>query len=498
VESALDEYGKEWVAMHTDACEATRLRGEQTEDVLSLRMICLDRRLVSLGALAKVFMAADQKTVEKSLDAALALPKMRGCADVEALKSPTPLPEDPKTRAKVDEIERTLAEAKALMDSGNLTRSLELAEGAAREARVTGYKPVMAEALHLDGWALARLQKGEALKRGEELLQQAVAAAEEGRLDPEKARALTKLVYAAGYMEGNATQAALWQRLAEAAVKRVGSAELEADLLNNMGNVYLRHGRLAEGAATLAKAAELASREWGEADPRTNIILANWASALKGINKPDEALTVITRSLAALEKTRGADNPTAASQRRVLGLVYLDLKDYRHAYDELQRAIKIHTASLGPESLEVAADLDWLAVTLQSDGLYAEALEEAQRSLKIREKVLPSTSMILALSLENIGQAQLSLRKPLDAIPNLEKAVGLYDRNGQEPSESAEARFALARALWDGNRDRRRAVALAEQARSGYEAKKDTEHVRGVTEWQQAHAPGALKGGSRR
>src|SRR5207248_2095386 len=40
-EAALDAYGKSWVAMHTDACEATRLRGEQTEDVLSLRMSCL-------------------------------------------------------------------------------------------------------------------------------------------------------------------------------------------------------------------------------------------------------------------------------------------------------------------------------------------------------------------------------------------------------------------------------------------------------------------------
>ncbi|HEX8536124.1 MAG TPA: serine/threonine-protein kinase, partial [Cystobacter sp.] len=40
----LDTYAGDWAAMHVEACEATRVRGEQSDAVLSLRMACLERR----------------------------------------------------------------------------------------------------------------------------------------------------------------------------------------------------------------------------------------------------------------------------------------------------------------------------------------------------------------------------------------------------------------------------------------------------------------------
>jgi len=35
-----DDRSRAWVAMHTEACEATRVRGEQLASVMSLRMTC--------------------------------------------------------------------------------------------------------------------------------------------------------------------------------------------------------------------------------------------------------------------------------------------------------------------------------------------------------------------------------------------------------------------------------------------------------------------------
>src|SRR5581483_1434374 len=46
-------------AMHQDACEATRVRGEQSEEVLDLRMACLSDRLRELQALTDVMLHAD-------------------------------------------------------------------------------------------------------------------------------------------------------------------------------------------------------------------------------------------------------------------------------------------------------------------------------------------------------------------------------------------------------------------------------------------------------
>ena len=42
VEATLDRYATRWAQMHRDSCEATRLRGEQTDAVMTLRMACLD------------------------------------------------------------------------------------------------------------------------------------------------------------------------------------------------------------------------------------------------------------------------------------------------------------------------------------------------------------------------------------------------------------------------------------------------------------------------
>ena len=44
VSTALDQYTGAWVAMKTEACEATQVHKTQSEETLTLRMYCLDRR----------------------------------------------------------------------------------------------------------------------------------------------------------------------------------------------------------------------------------------------------------------------------------------------------------------------------------------------------------------------------------------------------------------------------------------------------------------------
>ena len=45
----LDQYAVDWSNQYKDACEATRVRGEISEDVLDLRMACLGDRLKELS-----------------------------------------------------------------------------------------------------------------------------------------------------------------------------------------------------------------------------------------------------------------------------------------------------------------------------------------------------------------------------------------------------------------------------------------------------------------
>jgi hypothetical protein len=118
----LDKYARGWVAMHRDACEATRVRGEQTEAVLGLRMFCLDARLRDLRALTERLAAGNDEQLMHAADAARALGSLRLCADVLSLSAPPVPPFDGAICANGNLVEnRGDAGARALM--GHIVRS---------------------------------------------------------------------------------------------------------------------------------------------------------------------------------------------------------------------------------------------------------------------------------------------------------------------------------------------------------------------------------------
>ncbi|HEY2364814.1 MAG TPA: protein kinase, partial [Polyangiaceae bacterium] len=70
VSKTLDAYAAQWTGSRTEACEATRIRGEQSDAMLGLRMQCLDRRRGELRALSDLFSRADTDVVEHAAFAA--------------------------------------------------------------------------------------------------------------------------------------------------------------------------------------------------------------------------------------------------------------------------------------------------------------------------------------------------------------------------------------------------------------------------------------------
>src|SRR5581483_8535389 len=88
VSSHLDKYTADWASMFQEACEA-RLRGEQSETVMSLRMICLDGRLREVRALTRLLSEGDPQVLSKAVDAVNSLSGLSSCADVALLTAPT-------------------------------------------------------------------------------------------------------------------------------------------------------------------------------------------------------------------------------------------------------------------------------------------------------------------------------------------------------------------------------------------------------------------------
>ncbi|MGZ3408574.1 MAG: serine/threonine-protein kinase, partial [Polyangia bacterium] len=147
VERSFDAYGRAWVAMHTDACEATRVRGEQSQELLDLRMTCLDDRRTELKTLGELFASADGAIVEHAAEAAQSLPALAVCADAAALRAPIPPPRDPTAQRRVDEIRTQLARAGALELAARYDEGLRVGRAALAEAGALKYPPIEAEAL---------------------------------------------------------------------------------------------------------------------------------------------------------------------------------------------------------------------------------------------------------------------------------------------------------------------------------------------------------------
>jgi len=144
-QKALDKYATDWIALRTEACEATAVRHEQSAELLDLRMSCFDDRLRELSAAASLFSrtGADPVVVAKSSNVTSTLTQLSICSDTRALREPgaPTLAQRPQVDALLDRI----ALVKALSAAGK--PDLNSAQAISDDAKKLGYAPVEAEAL---------------------------------------------------------------------------------------------------------------------------------------------------------------------------------------------------------------------------------------------------------------------------------------------------------------------------------------------------------------
>ncbi len=255
VAGTFDRYGASWTTMHREACEATHLHGEQSAELLDLRMACLDRRLKELGALADLFTRADSAIVEQAVEAAASLTGLDECADATLLTARVKPPSDPRAAAAVDALESKLAEVDALVYSGQAEAWLAAATSAAAAAEQVAYPPLQARA-----W----LERGKAelvaarYEQAEQSLSEALQLAERGGDDVTFARAALELAWLYGNLRAQPNRGHRWARLASAAIDRAGgNEELEAQLLTSLAAISLAAGEYERGREQAARALEM-------------------------------------------------------------------------------------------------------------------------------------------------------------------------------------------------------------------------------------------------
>ena len=98
-----------------------------------------------------------------------------------------------------------------------------------------------------------------------------------------------------------------------------------------------------------------------------------------------------------------------------------------------------------------AAALTSLGRVAQVEGKLEEARGDYARALAIREKVLGPEHPEVAYALIRLGEVAMAAGEAGEAIGVLERALRIREASGRDPLNLAEARFALARALWEAS-----------------------------------------------
>jgi len=443
----VDEYGRAWVAMRTDACEATRVRGEQSEDLLDLRVACLDDRLVKLGALTKLFGEADAKVVETAVFAAQSLPSLDACANAEALRSGVRPPADAATGRRVDALRVTIAEATALDRAGRYKEAFDVAGAAVATAREVKYLPAEAEAVRVLGTVQGDLGDS---KAAEATLEEAAAIAEAASDHEVAARAWIDLAYFVGYEQARYDQGQRWLRYAAVAIERTGgNEELEAERVERLGLLQWAGGKNAEALGTLEQARVLFEKRLGP----SHIAVAKTLDAIALVDfelgKYDVASDLQARAIAIDEQTYGPQHPVVAVllNNRANSLSRLGRND--EALASLHRALDILDRTVGPDHEDVFLVLDSMGDVLSAVGRNDEALAMLKRARAVLERGGRTTNPDYAEVLNDLGEVSRAMHAYDEALLDHRKALAILEAAvGKDHPDVAMTHFDIGEVLF--------------------------------------------------
>jgi tetratricopeptide (TPR) repeat protein len=462
---ALDQYAQRWLGIHNEVCQATRVRGDQSEELLDLRMSCLEQRRGELKALTELLSVATPSTVEHAVQAAYALGDIAPCANATAQNGPPP-PRDATTRARIEPVRARLAEAAARNDAGQYAAGVRLSEAVLHEARDLGYAPVAAEALLLHGQL--QLHAGDN-KAAESSLREAATMALAAGHDRVAAEASIALGSTIGFWSCRREEGESDARVGSALVERLGSDDkLRVYAARTLGSIMLWEGRLDEALAFQTRAVALAEKSEPDS-PQLAAAVHDLANAYYDLWRYEDQLAADQRSLQLWTKTLGPAHPNVTAALTGMGLALFHMGRFDEALAQHRRALEISERALGPMHPMVGVACVNMADMYLSRHEYDKALRLYQRGLAVWEKSLGADSPWLVSALEGIGGLELERGHAKQALVPLERSRTIRKAlNSNIEWEVAALELMLARAHWQSHGDKAHAIYFAQAARAIY------------------------------
>jgi eukaryotic-like serine/threonine-protein kinase len=424
VAAALDGYAARWVAMHTDSCEATRVRGTQSAELLDLRMQCLSRRLDEVRAQVDLFSAADAEVMTRAPAMSRSLPSLDECADTEALRAPVRPPADPAVKQRVAAARKALATVHALWQGGRYAEAGKQIAPLLAEAHAIGYRPLEGEVL-LQAGHIADSAGDYA--RAKSAYGDAAVAAEAGRDDETAALAQCGLVWVIGERLGKYAEAHEEARAAQAKIERLGRQEiLQAQLDAQVAALYFEEGNYKEAEARSKKVLATREKLLGPEDFTVGEALGDLADVEVQLGAYDDATQLYRRAIRITERTVGGAHPKAGNLHVNLGAALRSGGHLDAAVAEYRRADEIIERSLGREHPMLATvDINYGAVLLEQ-GHEGEAEAQFKRALAIWTKQLGADHPSTGTAWFRLGNVALREGRSEEARADYQKTLDIW------------------------------------------------------------------------
>lgn len=428
--SQLDAYTGRWVEARRTACEATHVLGEQSAELMDLRMACLDRRKRQLAAVIDLLAEGEPSVLTQSDRLAGSLRGLSECEDTHRLLAAPAPPTDADSRQWMEETEQRLARARALEVTGRFGEALAVSREALAAGERSDYPPLVAETKIRLAIARGRAGDLEAYRQG---LLEAARYAQAHRSQPEVAVAFTYLILNS-VLRGEPQEAEQWNLLAEGAIEGFGGIpELDAYRLMCMSQLYLQQGRFAEAQAALQASLEV------HPDPgllELGYAQLNQGRALMGLGRLEEAGEQLDLAMESLLEAEGPGSGGVLSLHQLRGDLEIQRGDPVAAEAHYRRSLSGLRAAGNPDTLESALTLSGLGRSLLQQGRLDEAKAILQRATVAWRGGDPvdrgDSHFLLARACRRLGEEE-------DARREAQEARRAYAAVGERASDRLEA-----------------------------------------------------------
>ena len=482
-----DRGADRWLDQNVDACRLTR-EGRQSDALLDRRMACLDRALDELAETVDVVeRARTPVTLDEAMRAAVQLPTLDECADVEALTERLPQPTAPLQRAEATSITQETTNIDVLLRTGGTrTGVADRATAAVARARSLGHAETLARALR----SLAAIQlEDEAGTTTLATLREAITTASAAHDDRTVVELWSRLLATLVKLK-QSDNAKLLVPAAEAAVARsTATVDLEVMFLHAKAQVavttgdppgartlYADSAKILEAAGAARPGSPLAPKlldcqtqtaltyayeqnwkrvaddlrplvalvaaQYGKDHPALMRIHFNLAVALRHL-RDDAAALVEFKNAARIGEARSAPSPNLVGNIQAVGTTLYQMEKYTEALPYLERALAMARTVMGPDDVRLAAAINDYASVLIEVERYDEARTLLHEQVAIYEKLATPSKINAAHSVFNLGNLEFKVGNFAAAIPFIERAIPMYIAAGVKDHYDADSAIIL-------------------------------------------------------